>query len=168
MSKRRLESYCKTLTTRMFQQAHWSYLQAVMDNFSRKILAYRVSDKYEPTATATLLEVAANCMPPSTDNPNGPPPKVSVYCDGGVENFNDAVDQTLTRFQLQRIHAQIDVDFSNSLIEAFWCLAPQRVLLRKGLVWGRVQILYSKLQHFADHVPVNIGQPTVDAVVPDA
>jgi len=42
------------------------YLQAVMDNCSRKILAYRVSDKYEPTATATLLEVAANCMPPST------------------------------------------------------------------------------------------------------
>lgn len=104
-----------------------------MDNFSRKILAYRVSDKYEPTATATLLEVAASCIPPSTDNPNGPPPAVSVFCDGGVENFNDAVDQTLTRFQLQRIHAQTDVDFSNSLIEAFWRSAKHNCLFQQRL-----------------------------------
>lgn len=95
------------------------YMQAVLDNFSRKILAYRVSDRYEPTATATLLEEAASCLPP-TVNPGEPPPDVSIYCDGGVENFNEAVDGVLSRFQIQRIHAQIDVDFSNSLIEAFW------------------------------------------------
>jgi len=31
------------------------YMQAVMDNLSRKVLAYRISEQYEPTATATLL-----------------------------------------------------------------------------------------------------------------
>jgi len=109
------------------------YVQAVMDNFSRKVLAYRVSEKYQPTATATLLEEAASYLPPSTDDPHQPPPSVSVYCDGGVENFNDAVDQVLSRFQMQRAQAQIDVQFSNSMIEAFWrstkhnCLFQQRL-----------------------------------------
>ena len=109
------------------------YFQAVMDNYSRKVLAYRVSDQYEPTATASILEEAASCLPPRIDNPNEPPPVVTVYCDGGVENFNEAVNKVLIRFQLLRVHAQIDVQFSNSLIEAFWrstkhnCLFQQRL-----------------------------------------
>ena len=96
------------------------YLQAVMDNFSRKVLAHRVTDKYNPTATATLLEDAAHCLSSATDNIPQPAPTVSLYCDGGVENFNEAVDQVLSRFQIVRVQAQIDVQFSNSMIEAFW------------------------------------------------
>jgi putative transposase len=108
------------------------YLQAVMDNFSRKILTYRVSDKYEPTATATLLEEAASCLPPNSET-SAAPPSISVYCDGGVENFNDSVDQTLTRFRLQRVHAQVEVDFSNSLIEAFWRSTKHNCLFQQKL-----------------------------------
>jgi hypothetical protein len=109
------------------------YLQAVMDNFSRKVLAHRVTDKYDPTATATLLEDAAHCLSSATDNIPQPAPTVSLYCDGGVENFNEAVDQVLSRFQIVRVQAQIDVQFSNSMIEAFWrstkhnCLFQQRL-----------------------------------------
>ena len=89
--------------------------------------------KRQTTATATLLEDAASYLPPSTDDPHQPTPSVSVYCDGGVENFNDAVDQVLSRFQMQHAQAQIDVQFSNSMIEAFWrstkhnCLFQQRL-----------------------------------------
>lgn len=108
------------------------YMQAVLDNFSRKILAYRVGDKYEQTATATLLEEAATCLTPSSDLSTSTP-SIAIYCDGGVENFNKAVDQTLTRFQLQRVHAQIDVDFSNSLIEAFWRSAKHNCLFQQKL-----------------------------------
>jgi transposase InsO family protein len=96
------------------------YLQAVMDNFSRKVLAHRVTDKYDPIATATLLEDAAHCLSSATDNIPQPAPTVSLYCDGGVENFNEAVDQVLSRSQIVRVQAQIDVQFSNSMIEAFW------------------------------------------------
>ncbi len=84
-----------------------------MDNFSRKVLACRVSDTYEPTATARLLEGPASCLPPHVVDPAELRPSVSVYCDGGVENFNESVDQVLSRFQLQRARAQVDVDFSN-------------------------------------------------------
>jgi|GEM_PF-237821 len=109
------------------------YLQAVMDNFSRRVLAYRVSEKYEPTATARLLEEAASCLPPSAHDTTQPSPAISVYCDGGVENFNLAVDQVLSRFQMQRVQAQIDVQFSNSMIEAFWRSAKHNCLFQQRL-----------------------------------
>ncbi len=108
------------------------YMQAVMDNFSRKVLAYLISDQYEPTATASLLEEAAGSLPLLPENPD-PQLHVSLYCDGGVENFNAAVDQVLTRFQLHRVQAQIDVDFSNSLIEAFWRSTKHNCLFQQHL-----------------------------------
>ena len=109
------------------------YLQAVMDNFSRKILAYRVSDQYDPTATATLLEEAASCLPPRTDDSDQAPSTVSVYCNNGVENFNGAVDQVIKRLELKRVLAQIDVDFSNSMIEAFWRSSKHNCLFQQQL-----------------------------------
>ena len=40
--------------------------------------------------------------------------------DSGVENLNEDVDKLLECSALQRIIAQIDVSFSNPLIEAWW------------------------------------------------
>ena len=40
--------------------------------------------------------------------------------DGGVENFNEAVNELVDQSGLRRIVAQTDVRFSNSLIERFW------------------------------------------------
>jgi putative transposase len=107
--------------------------EGVMDNFSPKLLAYRVCENYEPTATATLLEEAASCLPPNANDPLQSPPAVSLYCDGVVENFDDAVDQRLSRFQMQRVQAQIDVQFSNSMIEAFWRSTKHNRLFQQKL-----------------------------------
>jgi putative transposase len=43
-----------------------------------------------------------------------------VVMDSGVENFNGAVDALFEGGVLQRVIAQIDVNCSNSLIEAWW------------------------------------------------
>ena len=40
--------------------------------------------------------------------------------DGGVENFNDAVDELVNAGLLKRVLAQTDITFSNSLIESWW------------------------------------------------
>ena len=40
--------------------------------------------------------------------------------DGGVENFNDAVDELVHAGLLKRVLAQTDITFSNSLIESWW------------------------------------------------
>ena len=93
------------------------YLQAVLDNFSRRILAWRLDAQLQPAATATLLLKAAAGMKESLESRAETP---SVMVDGGIENFNHAVDELVESGILKRILAQIDLLFSNSLIEAFW------------------------------------------------
>ena len=55
------------------------YLQAVIDNFSRRILAWKVSPTFNPLATVEILLTAAKGV--GSDKP-------LLLVDGGVENFN--------------------------------------------------------------------------------
>jgi len=87
------------------------YLQAVIDNFSRRILAWRVSAAFAPELTAALLNAAAALKP------SGVP---TVMTDGGVENFNSAVDVLAGSGLLKRVLAQTEIQFSNSMIESWW------------------------------------------------
>ena len=43
-----------------------------------------------------------------------------LFADSGIENINSAVDDTLFSACLERVLAQVDVAYSNSMIEAFW------------------------------------------------
>jgi len=87
------------------------YLQAVIDNFSRRILSWKVSPTFNPLATVEILLTAAK-------GSNGDKPVLLV--DGGIENFNGAVDELITSGLLSRVLAQTEVTFSNSLIESWW------------------------------------------------
>jgi len=40
--------------------------------------------------------------------------------DGGVDNFNGAVDELIASSLLSRVLAQTEITFSNSLIESWW------------------------------------------------
>ena len=90
-----------------------AYLQAVIDNFSRKILAWRISERLEPGNTASVLLDAARHVVPS-----GEPP--TLLADGGVENFNASVDELIDSGVLRRLLAMTEISFSNSLIESWW------------------------------------------------
>ena len=48
------------------------------------------------------------------------PVETTVLTDSGVENVNANVDDLLDREGLRRVLAQVEVSFSNSMIEAFW------------------------------------------------
>lgn len=87
------------------------YLQAVIDNFSRRILAWKVSPTFNPLATVEILLTAAKGV-------GGDKPLLLV--DGGVENFNGAVDELITSGLLSRVLAQTEITSSNSLIESWW------------------------------------------------
>jgi transposase InsO family protein len=90
-----------------------AYIHAVIDNFSRKILAWKVSDRFETGNTvAILLEAARHILPSSA------PP--TVMADSGVENVNGKVDELIESGLLNRILAMTEISFSNSLIEAWW------------------------------------------------
>ena len=58
------------------------YLQAVIDNFSRRILAWRTSATFDPDGTAEILLSAAKGL---FDE------KPTLLADGGAENFNSSV-----------------------------------------------------------------------------
>jgi len=89
-----------------------AYVHAVIDNFSRRILAWTVAARLEPATTCRVLLAAGKHLVSS-----GRP---LLYADSGVENVNAAVDDTLLTACLDRVLAQVDVTFSNSMIEAFW------------------------------------------------
>jgi transposase InsO family protein len=88
-----------------------AYLHAVVDNFSRRILAWSVAGTFRPGITAQLLLDASKTMT------SGEP---MVLVDGGVENFNSAVDKVVESGLLKRVLAQTEITFSNSLIESWW------------------------------------------------
>jgi transposase InsO family protein len=88
-----------------------AYLHAVIDNFSRRILAWKTSATFDPSTTAELLLSAASGL---VDE------KPTLLVDGGVENYNSAVDELVDSGLLKRLLAQTDISFSNSLIESWW------------------------------------------------
>ena len=91
------------------------YLQAIIDNFSRRILAWRVTENLSAETTRALLVEASSNLPPM-----GQRPDVVLMTDGGSENFGDVNSLLDDSSWLQRAVAQVEVIFSNSLIEAWW------------------------------------------------
>jgi transposase InsO family protein len=89
------------------------YLHAAVDNFSRRVLAWRLAEKLDPLTTCQVLSEAAKNL-----QRDGSP--VSVLTDSGVENVNDTVDEFLSGGTLRRVLAQVEIVESNSLVEAWW------------------------------------------------
>ena len=90
-----------------------AYVHAVIDNFSRRILAWRVADTFAPgTSVAVLLEASRRTMGSGTTP--------VVLADGVVENVNAQVDALITSGVLRRLLALTELQFSNSMIEAWW------------------------------------------------
>jgi hypothetical protein len=86
----------------------------VIDNFSRRILAWRVADTFAPGNTvAVLLEATRG----ATRAASGAP---VVLADAGVENMNAQVDALIESGVLRRLLAFTELKFSNSMIEAWW------------------------------------------------
>ena len=88
-----------------------AYLHAVIDNYSRRILSWKVSSTFNPIATADILLTASKGMSDC---------KPILLADGGVENFNGAVDELVGSGILNRVLAQTEITFSNSMIESWW------------------------------------------------
>ncbi len=89
------------------------YLHAVIDNFSRRILAWRIADTFDPAnAVAVLTEAGRHLLVAAA------PP--TLLADQGFENRNAAVDALIEQGLLMRIFAMTQLAFSNSMIERFW------------------------------------------------
>ena len=87
-----------------------AYLHAVIDNFSRRILSWRLARRLDPLTTCEILSEAGKDLSLTP----------TVIADSGVENVNSGVDQLTADGIVHRVLAQVEVSFSNSMIEAFW------------------------------------------------
>src|SRR5262245_52062497 len=98
-----------------------AYLHAVIDNVSRRILAWRLAETYAPVNTVAVLVETGRSATPSETTP-------VVLADAGVENVNAQVDELATAGVLRHVLTFTEMKFSNSLIEAWW-----RALKHQGL-----------------------------------
>jgi putative transposase len=90
-----------------------AYLHAVIDNYSRRILSWTLEDRLGSGGTCQILREAAVQLSNRSR-------ETTVVADSGSENVNGEVDAVLSDEELTRVLAQVEVTFSNSLIEAFW------------------------------------------------
>ena len=89
------------------------YLHAVIDNFSRRVLSWRLFEKF---GAANSVDVLLEAGRRARLLPEGP----TVLADDGVENVNAKVDELVESGLLRRVLAQTEIRFSNSMIEAWW------------------------------------------------
>jgi transposase InsO family protein len=102
------------------------YLHAVIDNFSRRILAWRLVDHFDPATSVAVLVGAGAAVGAGA-------PRPTLLADAGVENRNKAVDKLIESGILRRILAQTEIHFSNSMIEAWWRTLKHRWLFLHAL-----------------------------------
>ncbi|MBK8406382.1 MAG: transposase [Sandaracinaceae bacterium] len=95
------------------------WIHGVIDNHSRKLLAWTVGDSCRAAATEILLREAVPLIAPGTE-------PVTVLTDGGSENVPVEADEFGAL--LRRVRAQVDVLYSNSMIESFWSQLKHRWL----------------------------------------
>jgi putative transposase len=88
-------------------------LHALIDKYGRRILAWKLALRPEPQTTCQILVAAAKNLPAEDE-------VATVVADSGVENVNHEVDGLLGLGQPCEVLAQVEVGFSNSMIEAFW------------------------------------------------
>ncbi len=98
-----------------------AFLHAVIDNFSRRILAWRVSDRFETINTVHVLREALEGRDRTSERP-------LVVVDAGVENVNSKVDELVDSGVSRRVIAQTEITFSNSMIESWFRSAKHQCL----------------------------------------
>ena len=76
-------------------------------------MAWRVAETFAPVSSVTVLLEASRAAAPSDTAP-------VVLADAGVENVNASVDELIDAGVLRRLLALTELQFSNSMIEAWW------------------------------------------------
>jgi len=79
-----------------------AYLYAVIENFSRRILAWRAWGRFDPMKTMEVLVEAGRGARHSEASP-------TLLADAGIENRNQAVDDLVSSGAVRRVLAQTEI-----------------------------------------------------------
>jgi transposase InsO family protein len=133
-----------------------AYIHAVMDNYSQRILAWTIAETHSPMNTCYVLEHAAKSLRNL---------ETKVYMDSGVENLNRNVDELLASGTIERVIAQVDVSFSNSMIESWWRSLKHRWLFINHL--DNVDILRKLIEFYVNEHNTSMPHGAFDGQTPD-
>jgi putative transposase len=121
------------------------YIQAVIDNFSRYVVAWRVSDFIGADGTIELLTHARKNAATME--------KIVVLTDPGSENNNHAVTEFTVSRNMQRVLARVEVHYSNSMIESLFRMLKNNFLYHQDI--RNIQDLERKARfYFTQHYEV--------------
>jgi transposase InsO family protein len=101
------------LTVLKLKDGTKAYLSAVIDNYSRRILAWRLSERRCAGISVAVLVHAQRALDAGSPTP-------TLMVDDGSENINAKIDALLLSGAFNRVVAQRDIRYSNSMIEAWW------------------------------------------------
>lgn len=102
------------------------YIQAVFDNFSRYVLAWRVSDSISAAGTVAVLALAKK-------NALEMGELITVLTDPGTENNNQLVERYTLSQNMQRVLARVEVHYSNSMIESLFRMLKNNFLYHQNI-----------------------------------
>jgi len=103
------------------------YLQFVLDNYSRKILAWECAPAISGLRTARLLDQACAGLSEAAVG------HIDLIVDGGPENNNRFVTDFLDSTDIRKLVARVDVRYSNSMIEAVNKIIKYDYIFRKPI-----------------------------------
>jgi putative transposase len=90
------------------------FIQAIIDNFSRYVLAWHVMTSYDGAKSATLLEEALRKSKKIKSQ------NLRLIVDGGGENKNHKVKKLEDQGHFKKQVARFEISFSNSMVEALF------------------------------------------------
>lgn len=105
------------------------YIQAVIDNFSRFVLAWRVTDSISAASTVETIRIARENAAKMTSIDNS----TQIMMDPGSENNNEAVAHFIASKNMLRILARVEVHYSNSMIESLFRGLKNNYLYHQGI-----------------------------------
>jgi transposase InsO family protein len=121
------------------------FIQAIIDNYSRYVLAWQVLESYDGSKTAALLE---NALTRSRFPAKGETLRLIV--DGGGENKGKSVEKLESSGHFKKQVARFEISFSNSMVEALF-----RSLKHNYLYSQSIQDLKALTRHtnfwFSEH-----------------
>jgi len=103
------------------------YIHFLIDHYSRMILGYKIEKRSSGIAIKSLLNEAYNKYKPNEI--------ITLLTDGGSENVNATVSEYLnsTEVDIRHLIAQVDIKFSNSMVEAVNKVMKHQFLLPKQI-----------------------------------
>ena len=105
------------------------YIQAIVDNYSRYVLAWQVLESFDGSKTGALIKAALE----KSRHPimEGRP---RLIVDGGSENKGRVVDSIEAAGQIRKEVARFEITFSNSIVEAVFRSLKHNYLYHKEVI----------------------------------